>query len=563
MLICTFAGCCCIAESNSSLPAQLFREADWIACRTECKRLILSGHANDYIKLLDAVAGIRSGTEPDNIGRLKIVCESPTASQSVKSFACYEYGRVMWQKKETQEAFVYLKKAFETAEARDLFIRAGCSLHLLIAEYPELASQCPHLPPQLETCADLWDYKIVNECKISNKKNKEAITGKPAQWAISFYRSHISPAIGQRCSLTPSCSEYANQALKKYGAMGLSMFADRAVREPDVVAQKEHPVLVNNDPKYSDPLRNHTKWLDSSNYKTMSAPKVIDHLIASLPQSENSPNKTTSINNTTRQLALLLDREHHHKEAALEFRRIAITNDNNIPDQQSGYYWAAAYEYWQCEDTDSAMAMLDISEACSSSLATESLFLRGIIAYDNRQYDEAGFYLEGASNGSTETNLLTFTSRTLAQISMVNKDTENAVRHLNNAPSPDTKGINAVQDFALSSDKSPSLGGWLGTVPGLGYAYSGEYANALRSVILNGLFIYAMSETADNGQWGIFSAVTFFEITWYTGSIYGGIDSAHRYNERRLSTCLNTIRGNSKFTSNVENFPAISLKFSF
>ena len=34
------------------------------------------------------------------------------------------------------------------------------------------------------------------------------------------------------------------------------------------------------------------------------------------------------------------------------------------------------------------------------------------------------------------------------------------------------------------------LGGILGIIPGLGYAYSGEYSNAARSLILNSLFIF-------------------------------------------------------------------------
>ena len=70
-------------------------------------------------------------------------------------------------------------------------------------------------------------------------------------------------------------------------------------------------------------------------------------------------------------------------------------------------------------------------------------------------------------------------------------------------------------------------------VPGMGYAYSGEWANALRSLLLNGLFAWAMAETAEDDEWALFGVCTFFEITWYSGSIYGGIDAAHRWNERR------------------------------
>ena len=71
----------------------------------------------------------------------------------------------------------------------------------------------------------------------------------------------------------------------------------------------------------------------------------------------------------------------------------------------------------------------------------------------------------------------------------------------------------------------PWVGGVLGLVPGLGYVYSGEFANGARSLILNGLFIWGMVETAEREQWAAFSVLTFFEFTWYSGSIYGGAEA--------------------------------------
>jgi len=34
---------------------------------------------------------------------------------------------------------------------------------------------------------------------------------------IRYYRSHISPRLGNRCVFDPSCSRYAEQVLRKYG----------------------------------------------------------------------------------------------------------------------------------------------------------------------------------------------------------------------------------------------------------------------------------------------------------------------------------------------------------
>jgi putative membrane protein insertion efficiency factor len=36
-------------------------------------------------------------------------------------------------------------------------------------------------------------------------------------FCIRFYQIVISPALGKNCIYTPSCSQYATQALEKYG----------------------------------------------------------------------------------------------------------------------------------------------------------------------------------------------------------------------------------------------------------------------------------------------------------------------------------------------------------
>jgi len=36
---------------------------------------------------------------------------------------------------------------------------------------------------------------------------------------IRFYRYAISPMLGQNCRFYPSCSDYAAQAIEKYGAI--------------------------------------------------------------------------------------------------------------------------------------------------------------------------------------------------------------------------------------------------------------------------------------------------------------------------------------------------------
>ncbi len=48
---------------------------------------------------------------------------------------------------------------------------------------------------------------------------------------IKFYKRAISPYLGNACRFTPTCSEYAIEAIGKYGALkGFGMAAWRILR---------------------------------------------------------------------------------------------------------------------------------------------------------------------------------------------------------------------------------------------------------------------------------------------------------------------------------------------
>ena len=84
----------------------------------------------------------------------------------------------------------------------------------------------------------------------------------PARMFISFYRTQISPAIGDRCSLEPSCSEYFVQAVKRHGVLGIPIMADRFFREPSVFAAAEKPVIMPDGRiRYADPVCDHDFWM--------------------------------------------------------------------------------------------------------------------------------------------------------------------------------------------------------------------------------------------------------------------------------------------------------------
>jgi|GEM_PF-2135452 putative component of membrane protein insertase Oxa1/YidC/SpoIIIJ protein YidD len=97
-----------------------------------------------------------------------------------------------------------------------------------------------------------------NKEKIAHQKL--SLWARPAVWSVRLYQHQISPAIGQRCSMHPSCSAFCVEAVQRYGVVGVAMTGDRLVRETDHVRYRIKPVMVHGQEKYLDPVSDHSKW---------------------------------------------------------------------------------------------------------------------------------------------------------------------------------------------------------------------------------------------------------------------------------------------------------------
>jgi putative membrane protein insertion efficiency factor len=72
--------------------------------------------------------------------------------------------------------------------------------------------------------------KSAEHSTLSTEKLKlSVILAYPLIFCIYIYRYTFSPMIGNSCRFEPSCSHYAEDALKKYGALKGSMVAFKRV----------------------------------------------------------------------------------------------------------------------------------------------------------------------------------------------------------------------------------------------------------------------------------------------------------------------------------------------
>ncbi len=242
-----------------ALAADLFAESNWPACRLECRRQLQEYPASPDARLLKALAEQRMGLDSREV--LRVLAEDLAVPPTVALTARYEWARAMWRAGDWRSAFNGFRQVFDKTEVTELSVRSGCSLALFLNQHPELAKEYPEVKPQVRTLRALYTWDIIDECRLAPDHTSDSWLGLPGQWGIAFYRSQIRPALGERCSLRPNCSEYARQAFQKHGVLGLALTADRFFREPSVVAAAEHPVDVNGKWYYADPLSDHDWWL--------------------------------------------------------------------------------------------------------------------------------------------------------------------------------------------------------------------------------------------------------------------------------------------------------------
>ncbi len=242
------------------LATELMRQNEWELCRRECRRARMErvGPA-ERLLLLETVASIRIGADPAACIPVLEGIVSTNADRQATAIASYELGRLQWQAGAPAAALDAFELAFMTTTNKTLFLHASCAMFQLLQENRSLKKGREDLVSQITTSRAEYHAALF----AATKKPDPAID-RPAtpSWIIRFYRSQISPAIGDRCVLHPSCSEYYTQTRHKHGLLAIPMIADRFIREPDVSNAKARPVVMPGGRiYYADPVEDHDFWM--------------------------------------------------------------------------------------------------------------------------------------------------------------------------------------------------------------------------------------------------------------------------------------------------------------
>ena len=186
-----------------------------------------------------------------------LVAETPSATNALASSASE-----LALQSGTREG---IARAFQTARDPRVFRVAGAALALLFEKDAAYRAENASLAAQVDLCRDAWsdkDWADARACIV--RTGKKAGPRGPGAWlaagVVGFYHLFVGPAIGSRCVLEPSCSQYFLEAGRKHGIVGVPMVADRFVREPVVSASDRWVRRPDGSWRHPDPVSDHDGW---------------------------------------------------------------------------------------------------------------------------------------------------------------------------------------------------------------------------------------------------------------------------------------------------------------
>ncbi|MFH1809224.1 MAG: hypothetical protein ABIJ09_10805 [Pseudomonadota bacterium] len=91
--------------------------------------------------------------------------------------------------------------------------------------------------------------------------------------------------------------------------------------------------------------------------------------------------------------------------------------------------------------------------------------------------------------------------------------------------------------------KNPLIAGALSLIPGLGHIYLGQWAVGVAALSWNALFIFATGWSIYTGEWGVAAVLAVFELSWFSGTMFGALNGAFRHNQDVVANWQDEIVG--------------------
>lgn len=250
-----------MTSAASPLAWDLYEEGNWTACAVEATRILRGDPASETARFLLHASAARATPTREACSNLLALSRTATCPE-IRSLAAAASARMLLHGPDPASAWEPAVQAFLSTRNPDAFLQ-GLAIMQYLARHNRTAIRMPaDLEQQYLTCQPLLRHLTDDPRPPRPESIARRIGTAPGRLTVAFYRRCIRPALGERCTLSPSCSEYFLQATGKHGLMAIPMLADRLVREPSVVATARYPLAKERRIVYHDPVEHHDFWLD-------------------------------------------------------------------------------------------------------------------------------------------------------------------------------------------------------------------------------------------------------------------------------------------------------------
>jgi hypothetical protein len=236
-----------------------FEEGDWTGARREALR---EGAGDPTAAVIADACRLRIGRGNLDAAMTALEAAARDPEHPAAATAALERGRHALRKGQPDAAWPWMARAFLQTRDPEEFLAAGTALAALARRDRRRLADQPALAAQLEATRGLWTLNRIRAVQVGGVGGGWLARAArfPARTVVRAYRSAIRPAIGSRCNLHPSCSEYFLVASRRNGLLGFPMIADRLIREPGVVQRAEREIMIGGQPRIADPVEEHEFW---------------------------------------------------------------------------------------------------------------------------------------------------------------------------------------------------------------------------------------------------------------------------------------------------------------
>lgn len=348
-----------------------------------------------------------------------------------------------------------------------------------------------------------------------------SFAGFPAKLSLDLFRWGISPIDGHRCPMQPSCSSFASRSIALHGGLRGTLMAFDRLHRCGHDLHFYHSISESDRVQWEDLPGAYWQASDSHQYAMDAVP--------SRDSSEHTQSGFPSF------LAEVGGRE----ILLLEYYRLIYEHLEGVRQHAEFDSYVVGVGRILSQDSSRSGASLkwyllssnwNLSQGASSKLRLYGCL--GLL-HSNRWEECSVILTDTPFNGLRTEDLDAWRSaRALTWVHL--GEWEKAAAQYRELRDPLIDSA-YLSDYSLSGvsipKKSPKVAGVLSLLPGMGYAYSSHYKTAIAAVIVIGLSAAATIEASNQGNDGLAVSAGLLTIGWYSGSMFGAVESAKRYNE--------------------------------